>query len=1343
MADNFFGFSPESFEQFVRVLALSVFGPGVTVFGNGPDGGREASFQGEVPYPYPPTTQWSGYGVIQAKCKEKCESTEKDQKWALKQLADELQTFLTSQKRDPKPEYYIFVTNVELSSTAAGGRDEADKLVRSYYGKLPLKEHAVWDANQLTGFLAKYEVLRRRFIAYLTPGDVLAAMLADIEKRRPNATRILTAFLERELRADESARLDQAGNRTEEQLRLAQLFFDLPALADDWSLPPEENPDDAGKLPPGVLWELLSSGSRKLDPKTLYDQEIASSDNKKGEFPTRYVLLGAPGSGKSTVGQFIAQIHRAALLERRDPSLLEPQSRQTIRETRALCEQEGLPWPPTPRYPFRVELNRFAKSLTSKDDPIQSLAGYMLNSLKREYYLTHEDLIEWLVTYPWILILDGLDEVPATSNRDALLKATNDFLAEARQAGADLFVVATSRQQGYGGEFAGGVTAFRHIMPLSTARALRYVERYAEARFGASDPNRAKDLVDKLRQSANRELTSQLMSSPLQVTFMATVVAARGDPGEDRWQLFDSYYRTIYDRERQKAVPPYDAVLSKQQPTIDRLHHDIGFLLQYQGETAEGTATSLPIAQFERLVDAYLSEIGREGSEKDQMVKQITDAARHRLVFLTSRIPGELSFDVRSLQEYMASECIMSGDPDTVKARLRAIAPAPYWRNVFLFAAGKCFANAQFRHLQDAIRLLCVDLNNSNDTLLASTRAGAELALDVLLSGAVAENPHHARHMAQIALSLLDQPYLTDKFKEGSSADLRLALVFRDTIAQVYREELKLRVGQVDIDQTIGAWPLIIRLIDKGESWAIGLAEKSWPAGHQAQLKILRRVLPELQHLRWLTDKLAELTPELAPQETWRIHSTLSIFPEDSGVLPEATGFDDAICYLTHRLSGTLEIPLRVCPEDKEGMRLRITSLVLPERYCSEIFAELARMPRHHPGWLPFILAYEFLCKPDRQALAQILKECVDGGWEPSLSFQLSRLPWPLAACLAAVKSVQELKTLGDQIEKGALGDFADWLATEQRWKSHGIKAEDLAQQPTGMRSFDDLIAHGGWLAKWTGLSIINYEYPDTVIKTLLSVAEQIRSGSERASFLWILVEANEPNGRITKFIDPAHFRQLFEGDFPQCWWYHNIIEYPEQPEVLTGWLEFFDWLGRSNILSPNHRPSELDAPWSDIWQREFIRNPIGLGLLRLLGRIASVGGAITMIPAGLIDPQLFSEPRFRLAAILVRLTQPDLTDGDADDLAEVAAALLAPMAESGADELLFRTAQENMDHVPAIGAFLLRLHELMPPSVDLGVAKCEHLLRLVHRRRASDLHEAGQLTKLQLPTVPFNESIK
>src|SRR5271165_2552762 len=34
-----------------------------------PDGGREAIFNGTVAYPHPPADQWSGYGIIQAKCK--------------------------------------------------------------------------------------------------------------------------------------------------------------------------------------------------------------------------------------------------------------------------------------------------------------------------------------------------------------------------------------------------------------------------------------------------------------------------------------------------------------------------------------------------------------------------------------------------------------------------------------------------------------------------------------------------------------------------------------------------------------------------------------------------------------------------------------------------------------------------------------------------------------------------------------------------------------------------------------------------------------------------------------------------------------------------------------------------------------------------------------------------------------------------------------------------------------------------------------------------------------------------------------------------------------------------
>ena len=1331
MANPFFGFSPEAFEQFVRALAMSVLGPGVSAFGNGPDGGREAVFRGEVPYPYPSATQWSGYGVIQAKCKEKPESTDTDQKWALKQLNCELETFVQSDKRDPKPEYYVFVTNVELSSAAGGGRDQSDRLVRSYYGKLPLKGHAVWDANQLTAFLATYENLRKRFKEFLTPGDVLSAMLADIERRKPNVTRILSAFLERELRADEAARLDQAGNRTEEQLRLARLFFDLPAATGVQLDPPEEEPGPDGRLPHGVLWELLRDGSRKLDPKTVYEQETSSPKGKSERFPTRYVLLGGPGSGKSTLGQFLAQIHRTALLARRGPHLLEPQTRRIIQETRDLSDRDDLPWPTTPRYPFRIELNRFAKALASKEaDHVESFGRYLLNEIKHENPMTDADLLDWLVAYPWLLILDGLDEVPATTNRDAVVKAVNDFLAEARQTEADLFVVATSREQGYSGEFASETVAFRHILPLSTVRALRYVERYADARFGVTNPNWAREIVDKLRESAKRQLTAQLMTSPLQVTFMATVVAARGDPGEDRWQLFDSYYRTIYDREQQKAVPPYNVVLSKQRPTVDRLHHDVGFLLQYRGETAEGTAVSLPIAQFERLVDLYLHDIGREGAEKEQMVKLITDAARHRLVFLTSRVAGELSFDVRSLQEYMAAECLMTGSPEIVKDRLRAIAPVPYWRNVFLFAASKCFADAQSRHLQDGIRLLCEDFNNPNTPLLDATKVGSELALDILQSGAVAENPNHARHLARIGLALLSQPYLVGTFREGASADQRLAVIYRDVLEAVYRRELELYIGQADTTRTLGAWPLLIQLIGKDISWAAELAESHWPHG-EAQLPLFQRVVPAVGDVSWLRNKLREFVPTVSPS---RIADVLR-----SDRVRDASDFLDALSCLIGLHSQFFTIPLKTSQQDTSGCEIGIVSIHPDTREMRSFYQKVAGMPRSHPDWLPLILANKFLSTPDQETLAKVLDECADGGWKPSGKTYPFPLPWPLADCLHIIQSPEDLRRLAQQVEKGALGNTADWAALEKRWMTDGINLDNLVSRTEEPLTGDRLV--GSFMPVGIPRCTMSIkEYPELFVKTLFAIAQQIRPGEFREAVVWFLCGMCSSTRNIIEYINPSEFRTLLERDLSQLWWFENFVGYPDKPELVTSWLEFFDWLGRSDALSSHYRREEDDT-WPNTFQEAFIKGisqheQPQVGLLRLLGRLASVGYAFTMIPSEMLNLDSFSEPRFKLAALLVRLTQPNLTPDEAKWLADKATELLHPLGEPGAGDLIFGTVEAHLDSVPTIEHFLLRLRERMPRDVELGVAKCERLLRKVLRKRASDLQVPGQVLKLELPAI-------
>lgn len=69
-----------------------------------------------------------------------------------------------------------------------------------------------------------------------------------------------------------------------------------------------------------------------------------------------------------------------------------------------------------------------------------------------------------------------------------------------------------------------------------------------------------------------------------------------------------------------------------------------------------------------------------------------------------------------------------------------------------------------------------------NTCLLEKTRSGSELAIDILQSGAVAENPNYARHLARIGLALIAEPYLTLGTAEGARVGLRLAAVYSHSV---------------------------------------------------------------------------------------------------------------------------------------------------------------------------------------------------------------------------------------------------------------------------------------------------------------------------------------------------------------------------------------------------------------------------------------------------------------------------------------------------------------------------------------------------------------------------------
>ena len=196
MADDFSGLGPQGFERLCLAVAVHVLGPGLKVFGDGPDGGREASFEGQLRYPNV-ESPWSGFGIVQAKYKAKPQGTGADATWLLARVRAELDAWADSAKRrvrdGRRPKYLIFTTNVTLSAVpGSGGKDRVDKLIEEHAESIGLEGWCVWDVTQLTTFLDSYPDVRRSFAAMITPNEVLAAMYDRLTE--PHKTNVVVSM---------------------------------------------------------------------------------------------------------------------------------------------------------------------------------------------------------------------------------------------------------------------------------------------------------------------------------------------------------------------------------------------------------------------------------------------------------------------------------------------------------------------------------------------------------------------------------------------------------------------------------------------------------------------------------------------------------------------------------------------------------------------------------------------------------------------------------------------------------------------------------------------------------------------------------------------------------------------------------------------------------------------------------------------------------------------------------------------------------------------------------------------------------------------------------------------
>ena len=148
------------------------------------------------------------------------------------------------------------------------------------------------------------------------------------------------------------------------------------------------------------------------------------------------ILEGAPGQGKSTIAQYICQVHRMRFLEREGNGALDPAH-----------------FSARLRLPFKVELRDFATWLSggnpfgsvtngeSQEGAPRSLESFLSALVRYASGGSHFDVSDFHSTIkstPVLVVLDGLDEVAEVRQRQRIVEEISSAVARLNGLAASL-----------------------------------------------------------------------------------------------------------------------------------------------------------------------------------------------------------------------------------------------------------------------------------------------------------------------------------------------------------------------------------------------------------------------------------------------------------------------------------------------------------------------------------------------------------------------------------------------------------------------------------------------------------------------------------------------------------------------------------------------------------------------------------------------------------------------------------------------------------------------------------------------------------------------------------------
>jgi formylglycine-generating enzyme required for sulfatase activity len=477
------------------------------------------------------------------------------------------------------------------------------------------------------------------------------------------------------------------------------------------------------------LMAMQRTARQERDMRRLSALEVLNQEKQ-------LVLLGDPGSGKSTFVNFVALCLAGEALSLPEANLAVLTAPLPAERGERDKKPQPQPWRHKALLPVLILLRDLAARLPAPGRPVDAgtLWKFVVEGLGalKDYA---PELKRELLSSGGLILLDGLDEVPDADQRRAQIKQiVQDF---ARTFSRCRFLV-TSRRYAYQRQdwkldnFAEAV-----LSPFTPAQIDHFVDHWY-AHLGPRrglEPADAQGKALQLKTAIQRsERLQELAERPLLLTLMASLHAWRGGSlPEKREELYANAVDLLLDQwEGQKTKRRLDGTYEVLQPSLaEWLKTDRVVVrrelerLAFEGHRDQPRLTDTADIAQSKLVEALLKVTNNPDVRPQRLIEYIRDRAG----LLIARGEGIYTLPHRTFQEYLAA-CYLTdhGFPDDLADLARA--DVNRWREVTLLAGAKASRGTTSAAWGLAEALCCDALASQPDEAVSY---GALLAAQTLI----------------------------------------------------------------------------------------------------------------------------------------------------------------------------------------------------------------------------------------------------------------------------------------------------------------------------------------------------------------------------------------------------------------------------------------------------------------------------------------------------------------------------------------------------------------------------------------------------------------------------------